>query len=413
MNTARTLALLLTLLMVPLVARAELPPGISGAWYDPAAPGHGVSVEILEGQRALVFWSVFDPLGAPLTLYTEARIAGGSIIGTAYAPRGMRFGVFDRAALQAPVWGTLRIDFSTCDDARLSYDANGPAGGAGYGRGEIELRRLTRIEGMSCAIGPTTGGGLPVGRYELAVTRRGACAANPGTRAAIDPDGRLWALESWEAPGDTPVLPGQTYVGCLAVPLVLSGSARAVTDARGWLSVEVRAMSWLQPAQARRESVEGNYTIAAPGANADIDSASHLLFDHITLSRDEDFADSLSRPLQVDAIAGSYELKLRAQFFGDFAARLEVDADGDLCFRHGNAGSGPCAMSGRLEPSFAGYGFFDFALSGTPVQMSDTVQSFRGRGWTQDAGTNGHALDIILVGNDDSPIGFGLVGRRP
>ncbi len=143
-------------LLLPSLASAQLPPGISGAWYNPQQSGHGLSIEILDDKRALAFWYVYDPQGNPVHLYLDGRIEGRRIEATAYAPRGMRFGSFRREDLELPVWGEVALDFSSCDKALLQWDSDRPE----YGSGSSEVQRLTRISGLDCEF--SDGGGMCV-----------------------------------------------------------------------------------------------------------------------------------------------------------------------------------------------------------------------------------------------------------
>ena len=144
----RRLALALSL-SSPALASAALPAGLSGSWYNPAQSGTGFSIQMLSETNALVFWYATDPDGNPFNLYMEARVENESLVGRALAPRGLRFGEWDRADLQAPHWGEVRIDFADCDSALLSWTPNGPAGAA-FSPGSAPLQRLTRIEGNRC-----------------------------------------------------------------------------------------------------------------------------------------------------------------------------------------------------------------------------------------------------------------------
>ena len=148
--TSTAVACLLGLLPLSL-AHAALPAGISGAWYNPEQPGHGLSVEILSDTSALAYWYVFDPAGNPVHLYLEGQVEGSRINATAWHSRGMRFGSFDPAEHQLRRWGTVTIDFADCNAALLGWNADGPAG-AGYGSGELPINRLTSIAALPCQL---------------------------------------------------------------------------------------------------------------------------------------------------------------------------------------------------------------------------------------------------------------------
>ena len=132
-------------------AQAGLPLALEGSWYNPPQSGHGLTVERIDPEHALLFWHVFDPEGRPLTLYVEAALEGDRLVGTALAPMGMQFGSFDPDALELPVWGEVSLQFLDCNQAVLRYDAVAP----GYGAGEIPLTRLLPPR-THCSLGAAT-----------------------------------------------------------------------------------------------------------------------------------------------------------------------------------------------------------------------------------------------------------------
>lgn len=136
-------------LAAPALASAALPTGLSGSWYSPTHSGTGFSVQMLSDSNALVFWYSTDPDGNPFNVYIEATVEDRSLVGRGLAPRGLRFGEWNRADLRVPAWGDVRIHFNDCDNAHVSWTPNGEAG-AGFAPGSAPLRRLTRIEGNRC-----------------------------------------------------------------------------------------------------------------------------------------------------------------------------------------------------------------------------------------------------------------------
>ncbi len=180
-------------------ATAQLPSGISGAWYNPAQSGHGLSVELHSPTKAIVFWMVYDPDGNPVHLYIDASVQGQSLGGPAYLSRGMRFGSFDRKEHQFLHWGEVNIKFLTCRDARLSYDASGPAG-EGYGEGQLPLQRLLGIAGLPCE-----GSSEYVGLYDGSLTA--ADGRNDPVVAMLGRDGRFHlAIDGQESDANSSVV---------------------------------------------------------------------------------------------------------------------------------------------------------------------------------------------------------------
>ena len=127
--------------------------GISGLWFDPARDGEGFSVEVLDGDQALVIWYTYDLVGGQLWLIGVGEIDGGSIVvDPLVLTTGTRFGPdFDPDQVERAVWGRLRMDFDDCDHGRFSFE-----GPAGYGSGSHSLRRLGALSGVACG-GSMTG----------------------------------------------------------------------------------------------------------------------------------------------------------------------------------------------------------------------------------------------------------------
>lgn len=362
-------------LLLPALAAAQLPPGISGAWYNPEQSGHGLSVEILDNERALAFWYVYDPQGNPVHLYLDGRIEGRRIEATAYAPRGMRFGSFRREDLNMPVWGEVALDFSSCDRGLLQWDSDLP----GYGSGSSEIRRLTRIAGLDCDLNAN-----PPTAYALTIDRD----VYPDGRgyAARDEQGRLWALETVSAfhPDAIPVTGYVGFPGALI-------KARPRED----LTVELSRYSMAPWLNAPSAVSSADWQIGADGG------VLALQLDNGSSERWQlaPSASPLSQPLTLASLAQNWRVVTRTQFF-NLPVGLRIGADGSLCFDLGS----DCRYRGTVSLHTGSAGFFEFSLS-------DTTRSdmpFVGRGWLQG---EGDSLHIVLVG-DNGPTGFGLVGHR-
>jgi hypothetical protein len=174
------------------LAQAALPPGLSGSWYNPAQPGHGLTVEVLDQERVLAGWYVFDPAGKPVNLYLEGEIQGATVRSKAYVARGMRFGSFNPSEHRVQHWGTVTVVFTSCDSATLTWNANGAAG-QGYGSGSMPLSRLTGISHVDCEFSGVLSR-LPSGTYSGTWDRPGGSRSGPyPLHAAVDSVGHLWA----------------------------------------------------------------------------------------------------------------------------------------------------------------------------------------------------------------------------
>ena len=121
-------------------------PEYSGAWYNTEQSGHGLSVEVISSERALVYWYAYDPEGHPIWLFIDGLIDGDTIRGAAYYLDGMIWSEFDPDTTNMQDWGTVDIEFADCKNASLDWNSLLP----GYGSGQIQLYHLTTIQGLSC-----------------------------------------------------------------------------------------------------------------------------------------------------------------------------------------------------------------------------------------------------------------------
>jgi subtilisin family serine protease len=159
-------------------------PAHSGAWFDPARPGEGWILQILDAGTATLVWYSFgveDAASQAWFIASEGVIEGSRIrFDSVSAVHGGRFGAaFQPSAIQLHEVGALSLDFSSCTNASLSF-----SGRAEYPDQLRTLTRLTSPDGRSC--------GQP--HRSLADTR----AARSG--AWFDParPGEGWLIEALE-----------------------------------------------------------------------------------------------------------------------------------------------------------------------------------------------------------------------
>ena len=121
----------------------------SGTWFDPAQPGHGLTIEINDGARATVAWFTFDGDGAPMWLFGVGRVDGAvlhvpvsRVEGGAFPP------LFDPDAVDVAPWGELTLRFSGCNAGELEW----VSGIAGFEPGSMPLQRSTSVQGTRCNV---------------------------------------------------------------------------------------------------------------------------------------------------------------------------------------------------------------------------------------------------------------------
>ena len=382
-------------LLLAASAHAVLPPGVSGAWYNPLQSGHGLSIKIIAPDRALVYWYAYDLEGNPLNLYIDGRIQGRRIEATALAPRGMRFGSFDPAELVMPAWGQVSIEIDDCDGGRLSWDADDPA----FGSGSVEIVRLAGIDAHTCQFGQS--GPLAGGLYAAGVTtQRFGVGGNPLTApgiAAVDPDGTLWGFELL-LDGHFGTIPGPTSF--LTDRQVIHTSFTEPSDSDTGIVVRATLNTWARGPLGTLGPVQGIWQPTAGG---------ELSYRGVTKTAVWAFRPSVAelvQPLTSERLEGVYSLKLDGQLAATHA-EIEIGADAGLCLRYLIVAlQDTCELAGRYWLVDGEEGFLDFELFGVKNGRAEGL-AYRGRGWLQ-ADADGEA--IVLVG-DDGYSGLGLIAR--
>ncbi len=118
----------------------------SGSWYNPDQDGHGFHVEVIDAERAIIYWYTYSPEGKPIFLLLDGKIISHGVDGPIYFYEGMTFGDFDPEDNSRQEWGTGWMEFNGCDNASFMWGTTMP----GYESGSISLVRLTNIASMAC-----------------------------------------------------------------------------------------------------------------------------------------------------------------------------------------------------------------------------------------------------------------------
>jgi hypothetical protein len=385
-------AVAFALLLVAGIARAAVSPAMSGTWYDPAHSGHGLSIQVIDANRAIAYWFVYDRDGAPVHLYVDGRIEGRTIRGDTYAPRGMQFGVFDRSTLQVPRWGNVAIEFASCDRATLTYDANGEAG-LGFGIGSLPLARLSGVAGLaSCDESAFVA--ADVGAYPGTFLHR---AGGRGTLdAVIDNDGHLWALTSGL------LVPGPGAIGFVVPGVIVPDLAQT---GRPGLR-HGRVLPNIGFDQSVRLTVEdlGQISVAFDGSGngsglSSGGSRRNIL--DVEVTRSSARSAELAGRLDLASLAGRYGAMVSGVVF-PLPLDATFSANGTVCLA---VSGGTCQYYGTLAVRSATHRFFDFEL------LDNTEhRTFRGRGWVYAEG--GRPTRVVMVGSGPGDRGFGITLTR-
>lgn len=121
---------------------------ISGSFYDKTQDGHGFVVEYLGDGRLVFYWFTFTPGGDREWIFGVLEVNGAVAEGEAFRKLGdgARFPpAINPSAIDTESWGTIRFEFTDCDNGTVEWDSTPP-----YGDGSMDLSRLTIIPALAC-----------------------------------------------------------------------------------------------------------------------------------------------------------------------------------------------------------------------------------------------------------------------
>lgn len=142
-------AILAIALFPALASAATIGSGYSGMWYDPARSGEGLQLEILDANRATVYWFTYDNNGAQRWFGGIGQIthdaAGDSIqFPQMYVTQGGKFGPgFNPDDVKFQTVGSVSLTFGDCNNGTFKYTA--------FGQSQtLPVQRLTQTMGAGC-----------------------------------------------------------------------------------------------------------------------------------------------------------------------------------------------------------------------------------------------------------------------
>ncbi|OPZ11135.1 MAG: N-acetylneuraminate epimerase [Alphaproteobacteria bacterium ADurb.BinA280] len=150
----------------------------SAAWFDPVHSGEGWVVEEFNAELAVIYWFSYDEQGRPAWMVgLGARQNDRFEFVDVLQPKGTHFGEhFDATAVQRLPWGSLAMQFTTCDRATLDYSSVDAA----FGAGQLRPIRSNRLASTICRDAPgrspaggswTQGNAMPEPQSEVAFAR--------------------------------------------------------------------------------------------------------------------------------------------------------------------------------------------------------------------------------------------------
>jgi hypothetical protein len=129
--------------------------GHSGMWFDAANPGHGLVLQTLAAgvsapnapRQMVAYWAVYDNAGNQLNLYGVGDINGDSAsIPVVSHTGGMFPPAFRSNQLTEQPFGTLKVDFTSCNAAQLVVTPTR----SGFAPTTVPISRLTAVEDVDC-----------------------------------------------------------------------------------------------------------------------------------------------------------------------------------------------------------------------------------------------------------------------
>jgi len=125
-------------------------PGNSSAWYDPERNGEGFMLEILSGNRAVMYWFTYDDNGEQDWYVAEGDIRANRILfPQLLRVSGGEFGPgFEPDKVVRTAVGSARFIWSSCYSGAMEWTLDQP--GTVSRQGRMNLRRLTAVMGLEC-----------------------------------------------------------------------------------------------------------------------------------------------------------------------------------------------------------------------------------------------------------------------
>ncbi len=121
--------------------------GLSGFWYNPGQPAHGLQIEVINGAKAFVSWYTYDSFGQPLWLLGEGAYSGLVLNSELLRFSGGRPpSIWSQADPQVSNWGSVTVEFRSCNSASLNWSSVD----SGFGDGALELIRFSSLMGQQC-----------------------------------------------------------------------------------------------------------------------------------------------------------------------------------------------------------------------------------------------------------------------
>lgn len=268
--------------------------GFTGVWRDPANPGQGLLLEVLDGgadpapDRLGVYWSTFTNAGAPINLFGVGDIAVNGT--TASVPLSYNNTGFFPPATATPTlqaFGQAAFAFANCNAATMAVTPTRP----GFAPVTVPLERLTSILGLPCellSLGQIDRMGRPGINTALidllaSTGKKDAYnrAGDPATWAAdfqAEIESNLAALDTLDGTTGNTVLPPAALAPVLVDDRLLVDTSVASCDA--YLAVELGVTGQCGGRTLARDVIDDTLgAIVGPGVSDNVANDSTFLAD--------------------------------------------------------------------------------------------------------------------------------------
>jgi hypothetical protein len=274
------------------IGDAGIGAGITGIWRDPANPGQGVVLEVIDGgpdpapNRMVAYWSTFTNGGLPLNLYGVGDIDGDA---ASVPVANNRDGRFPPASVapDSQAFGTLDFSFEDCNTGSMAVAPTR----SGFAPVTVPLQRLTQVLDLPCqflSLGQVDRMGRP-GVNTALIDLLASTGKKDAYNRAEDPAGwvdafsgeiqaNLAALDTLDGTVGNTLLPPEALAPVLADDRLLVNTAVAACDA--YLAVELGVTTQCGGRTLARDVIDDTLgAIVGPGVSDNVGNDSVFLAD--------------------------------------------------------------------------------------------------------------------------------------
>ncbi len=379
----------------------------TGSWFNPNQDGQGFAIEVVPGataneKQAVVYWYTFDANGNPTWFFGAGPIQGNKADVTLYSAQGGTMGEAGQADKQE--WGSMQLDFSSCDHGEISYQS-------AQASGNFTIERITSVFGDVCT-GTLVDDVSDDQTSPESILQELFATAGQGrgmTDLEVGPNRSSFSIEVYDLPeGNYDVMVGGEVRGQIAV-MPYENSTRGelefnspARDGQPLLDFDPRGMevaimqggqTVLSTTMPEQADTPTDTTSGNPPAfgNSEMETYLQRMSSDPAMDRavakaelDQE-SDSVEFEVKMEnAPAGAYELYVA----GELRGVIEVTDLGSV-------------SKGRIRfhyPEIAGYELLDFDPTGETVQIMDAAGTVF-EGVMEDNGSSNHDQDDS---NDDS-----------